>query len=104
MKFQLICFASVLALAACGVDSSPSTTDPAVDDPEAAQPQGDPEASTQGFDSLSIKGTCSTLSPGFCSGQAINTTCSLSPRRWCLPAQELPNGDIFCLCQAQSTI
>lgn len=95
MKFQLICLTSVLALAACAVDSSPSTKDPAVDDGEAAQ----------SLDSLSLKGTCSTLSPGFCSGQAINTTCSLSPRRlWCLPAQELPNGDIFCLCQAQSTI
>ncbi len=109
MKHTLICLASVLAFAACGVESPPTTESPATEDSstvtQSSRSQAPTVEATSDPDPAPIIGTCSTRSLGSCKGQPINTVCSISPRRlWCLPAQELPDGEIFCLCQSQSTI
>jgi hypothetical protein len=47
---------------------------------------------------------CSTSSFGVCSGAAQGFVCHIGPLLRCLPAQDLPDGGVFCLCQAQSSI
>lgn len=66
------------------------------------QPDPMEQTSTQAEKSPLFPGQCAPQSLGVCSNATIGAFCT--PRLRCLPAQELPDGGIFCLCQSQSTI
>lgn len=102
MKQLALCLTPILALIACGVDSS-NTTETSSSDEIKAAPSATSEL-TPSVDSPSLLGTCSTRSPAICAGATIGSICHSGPTRWCLPANELPDGGILCGCQTQSTI
>jgi hypothetical protein len=103
MKQLALCLVPILALVACGVDSSDITETSSSQETMSAEPNAS-GALNPSAGSPSLLGTCSTRSPAICSGATIGSVCSSSPRRWCLPANELPDGSILCGCQSQSTI
>jgi len=103
MKQLALCLAPILAFVACGVDSSEVTeTSPSHEEMNTA-PSENSEL-TPGAGSPSLLGACSTRSPSPCAGATIGSVCHISPTRWCLPSNELPDGSILCGCQTQSTI
>ena len=103
MKQLAWCLVSILALVACGVSS------PDVTEASSSQQQLNTEPNVSAEPNTSVTSpflleTCSTSSPGICAGATIGSICHVGPTRWCLPANELPDGSILCGCQTQSTI
>lgn len=103
MKQLALCLAPILALVACGVDSSDVTETSSSREEMNTAPSVNSELKP-GVDSPSLLGTCSTRSPSICAGVTINSVCHIGPTRWCLPTNELPDGGILCGCQTQPTI
>lgn len=102
MEKLIKCLAPFLVLVACGVDS-PDVMEAALSTPSG---ELDVRPMTAGPDEVapppSVLSTCSASSPGICSGASIGEACGIGPV-WCLPAQDLPDGTAFCICQSQST-
>lgn len=88
----ILCLAAVLPLAACAVESDPA---------ERAREQG---VAAPPVDLPEGIGSCSPRSLGFCAGQPIGTICHASPRLFCLPSNEAPDGGVLCGCQGESSI
>jgi hypothetical protein len=108
MKRLIKCLAPLLVLVACGVESPDIIeSTPSTQSVESSTPVA-PEASTTTAEPdkvgapQSLLDTCAAISPGICSNASIGEFCGIGPR-WCLPAQDLPDGSIFCLCQSQAT-
>jgi hypothetical protein len=95
MKKLAMCLA--LVLAACGVDAA----DPGDDAAPTSSSESELSAPAP---AVIPPARCAPQSPGLCANAAFGTTCRLSPRLSCLPADELPDGEILCNCQSQSTI
>jgi hypothetical protein len=103
MEKLIKCLVPFLVLVACGVDSpdvieaAPSTPSGELEVRSTAR--ADPEAVAA---PPSLLSTCAASSPGICSGASIGESCGLGPL-WCLPAQDLPDGSTFCICQSFAT-
>lgn len=101
MKLRAMYLVVMCALGACAVDSA-DVAEPATEDVTPTSPDKADKADNDG--TSSIIGRCSPRSLGVCANASFGSLCSISPARWCLPSNELPDGSILCGCQSQSTI
>jgi len=94
----------LLFLVACGVESAedvgrtPSPSSAEIEEASTARS----ELNGSEPPSLLVE-TCAASSLGGCANARVGTVCGTAPARWCLPAQELPDGSMFCRCQSHST-